>query len=231
MASAQSLFVGRHLLSLPAPAPVAQGPGGRQDGGEQPDDRSRDRKAWPDALRSARRLQLVRDGVAGRHARPRRRRERGRVLPSSRRRCLAGGQRRHRLGTTRGGDHRSARPRPGRDLPGAGARARCTGVRSDGGAGPPPSKNDGSGDSHRSRSGGQTWLARTSKPSLLTPGNGAPIGGLKVIAKSGWFAARPSGTKSIYKMYAESFVGADHLRRVLEDPQAIVDYALETPPK
>ncbi len=58
------------------------------------------------------------------------------------------------------------------------------------------------------------------------PGNGAPIGGLKVIAESGWFAARPSGTENIYKIYAESFRGADHLHRILEEAQAIVSHAL-----
>jgi phosphoglucomutase len=55
------------------------------------------------------------------------------------------------------------------------------------------------------------------------PGNGAPIGGLKVIAESGWFAARPSGTENIYKIYAESFRGQDHLRRILAEAQTIVD--------
>jgi phosphoglucomutase len=58
------------------------------------------------------------------------------------------------------------------------------------------------------------------------PGNGAPIGGVKVIADSGWFAARPSGTENIYKIYAESFRGAEHLRRILEEAQTIVDGAL-----
>ena len=58
------------------------------------------------------------------------------------------------------------------------------------------------------------------------PGNGAPIGGLKVSAESGWFAARPSGTEDIYKIYAESFRGEDHLRRIVEEAQAIVDDAL-----
>jgi phosphoglucomutase len=58
------------------------------------------------------------------------------------------------------------------------------------------------------------------------PDNNAPIGGLKVVAESGWFAARPSGTEDIYKIYAESFRGADHLRRVLEEAQAIVNDAL-----
>jgi len=57
------------------------------------------------------------------------------------------------------------------------------------------------------------------------PGNGAPIGGLKVIAESGWFAARPSGTENIYKIYAESFRGEEHLRRILEEAQAIVSDA------
>jgi phosphoglucomutase len=62
------------------------------------------------------------------------------------------------------------------------------------------------------------------------PGNSAPIGGLKVMTESGWFAARPSGTEDIYKIYAESFHGADHLRRILEEAQTIVDEALEVTP-
>ncbi len=71
-------------------------------------------------------------------------------------------------------------------------------------------------------------LADEKIQAILTraPGDGAPIGGLKVIAKSGWFAARPSGTEDIYKIYAESFRGADHLRRILEEAQAIVNDAL-----
>ena len=58
------------------------------------------------------------------------------------------------------------------------------------------------------------------------PGNDGAIGGIKVVAKSGWFAARPSGTENIYKIYAESFLGEDHLRAVLHEAQAIVDTAL-----
>jgi len=54
------------------------------------------------------------------------------------------------------------------------------------------------------------------------PGNGAPIGGLKVVAENGWFAARPSGTEDIYKVYAESFKGREHLRSIQEEAQAIV---------
>ncbi len=54
------------------------------------------------------------------------------------------------------------------------------------------------------------------------PGNAAPIGGLKVIAENGWFAARPSGTEDVYKIYAESFRGAEHLARIQAEAQAIV---------
>jgi phosphoglucomutase len=63
------------------------------------------------------------------------------------------------------------------------------------------------------------------------PGDGAPIGGVKVVAESGWFAARPSGTEDIYKIYAESFRGADHLRRIVEEAQTIVSDALAAAPE
>jgi phosphoglucomutase len=58
------------------------------------------------------------------------------------------------------------------------------------------------------------------------PGNGAPIGGLKVIAENGWFAARPSGTEDVYKTYAESFLGPEHLERILAEAEGIVQDAL-----
>jgi phosphoglucomutase len=54
------------------------------------------------------------------------------------------------------------------------------------------------------------------------PGNGAPIGGLKVVTAHGWFAARPSGTESVYKLYAESFLGEDHLRRIQKEAQELI---------
>ena len=57
------------------------------------------------------------------------------------------------------------------------------------------------------------------------PGNGAAIGGLKVITDAGWFAARPSGTEDVYKLYAESFQGAEHLRRIQQEAQALVGRA------
>ena len=63
--------------------------------------------------------------------------------------------------------------------------------------------------------------------SLTTaPGNGAPIGGLKVVAESGWFAARPSGTEDVYKLYAESFRGPDHLAAIQDEARAIVAEAI-----
>jgi len=60
------------------------------------------------------------------------------------------------------------------------------------------------------------------------PANGAPIGGLKVITKNGWFAARPSGTEDVYKLYAESFLGPDHLRRIQEEARELVSRVLAT---
>ncbi len=54
------------------------------------------------------------------------------------------------------------------------------------------------------------------------PGNGAALGGLKVVIENGWFAARPSGTENVYKIYAESFLGVDHLRRIQEEAQSLV---------
>jgi phosphoglucomutase len=62
----------------------------------------------------------------------------------------------------------------------------------------------------------------------VAPGDGKPIGGLKVIAANGWFAARPSGTEEIYKIYAESFKGNDHLRRIMAEAQQIVGQTFAT---
>ena len=77
-----------------------------------------------------------------------------------------------------------------------------------------------------------TELAGETIQAVLTraPGNDAPIGGLKVVTESGWFAARPSGTEDIYKIYAESFRGADHLARIQEEAQKIVADTLTAAP-
>lgn len=70
-----------------------------------------------------------------------------------------------------------------------------------------------------------TKLAGENIEAILTkaPGNHEPIGGLKVVAKSGWFAARPSGTENIYKIYAESFKGKEHLRKIQKEAQSMID--------
>jgi phosphoglucomutase len=65
---------------------------------------------------------------------------------------------------------------------------------------------------------GEKIVAKLTK----APGNDAPIGGLKVVTENGWFAARPSGTENVYKIYAESFLGTDHLRRIQEEAQALI---------
>jgi phosphoglucomutase len=73
-----------------------------------------------------------------------------------------------------------------------------------------------------------TELAGEKIEAILTtaPGNQAAIGGLKVATANGWFAARPSGTEDIYKIYAESFKGEDHLKRIIAEAQTIVDAAI-----
>jgi phosphoglucomutase len=77
-----------------------------------------------------------------------------------------------------------------------------------------------------------TELAGEPIQAVLTqaPGNGAAIGGLKVVTKTGWFAARPSGTENIYKIYAESFRDIEHLRRLLGEAQSIVSATLDAAP-
>jgi len=71
-------------------------------------------------------------------------------------------------------------------------------------------------------------LAGEKIDSILTsaPGNGAPIGGIKVITANGWFAARPSGTEEVYKIYAESLKGSEHLRRILQEAEEMVGEVL-----
>ena len=73
-----------------------------------------------------------------------------------------------------------------------------------------------------------TELAGDRIVSMLTkaPGNEASIGGLKVVTDNGWFAARPSGTEDVYKLYAESFQGKEHLKRIQEEAQALIAHAL-----
>jgi phosphoglucomutase len=76
------------------------------------------------------------------------------------------------------------------------------------------SPNDVSGDTLA----GEAIVAKLTR----APGNDAPIGGLKVVTANGWFAARPSGTEEIYKIYAESFLGGAHLARIQDEAQDMV---------
>jgi alpha-D-glucose phosphate-specific phosphoglucomutase len=73
-----------------------------------------------------------------------------------------------------------------------------------------------------------TELAGQPITAVLTeaPGNGAAIGGIKVLTEDAWFAARPSGTEDVYKIYAESFRGPEHLAQVQQEAQEVVDAAL-----
>ena len=73
-------------------------------------------------------------------------------------------------------------------------------------------------DLHASEFAGEKIVATLT----TAPGNGAPIGGLKVVTANGWFAARPSGTESVYKLYAESFLGEDHLRRIQAEAHELI---------
>ena len=73
-----------------------------------------------------------------------------------------------------------------------------------------------------------TELAGEPITAVLTsaPGNGAPIGGLKVVTATAWFAARPSGTEDVYKIYAESFRGPDHLAQIQSEARDVVSGAI-----
>jgi phosphoglucomutase len=79
---------------------------------------------------------------------------------------------------------------------------------------------------------GLTELAGERVTAVLTaaPGDGRPIGGIKVMTEHGWFAARPSGTEAVYKLYAESFKGRDHLGRIVEEAQAVIQRAFAAAP-
>src|SRR3546814_14602611 len=74
------------------------------------------------------------------------------------------------------------------------------------------------------------WSSDVCSSDLLTaaPGNGASFGGVKVTAESGWFAARPSGTEPVYKLYAESFRGPEHLEAIQTEAQALIGGLFET---
>ena len=105
--------------------------------------------------------------------------------------------------------------------------ARRSGVRADRRPGQPRAEGE-AGQARRRR---RQRPSRSPASTILTkltsaPGNGAAIGGLKVITESAWFAARPSGTEDVYKIYAESFRGTDHLSQVQDEAKDVVNAAL-----
>ena len=74
-------------------------------------------------------------------------------------------------------------------------------------------------------------MSRSWRRLTEAPGNGAALGGLKVVTRSGWFAARPSGTEDVYKIYAESFQGPEHLARLQEEARELVSASLSASDK
>ena len=153
----------------------------------------------------------------------RRRGERGRELPAPGRHHLDHRQGRHRHGSAGGRDPVADRQGPGAALPradrGAG-RARST----RGSTRPPRRRRRRSSRRLRPEAVKATTLAGDPITARITraPGNGAAIGGLKVTTAEGWFAARPSGTEDVYKIYAESFRGQEHLARILDEARSMV---------
>ena len=172
--------------------------------------------------RSPGRVQVVRGRPAARLARLRRRGKRRGVVPAHRRHDVDHRQGRHRPRPARGGDHGHAWRRSWRALRRAHPRARRAGVRADrcardaGAETAPPAALPDQVDAKE--------LAGDAIRAILTtaPGNGASIGGLKVITDNGWFAVRPSGTEEVYKLYAESFRDRPHLERIQAEAQALV---------
>ncbi len=165
---------------------------------------------------SAGRVQVVRGRAGERLARLWRRRKRRRFLPPQRRHGVDHRQGRNHSGLAFGGNHGAHRPRIRvsiyQELDPALRRARCTSASM-----PPPMpiRKQFSASFPRSNSRRDTLAGEPIKAKLTkAPGNRAPIGGLKVVTQNGWFAARPSGTEDVYKIYAESFLGEDHLRRI-----------------
>ncbi len=96
---------------------------------------------------------------------------------------------------------------------------------------PRSSTKRGSDDYRRTLSKASTLAGERIVATLTrAPGNDAPIGGLKVVAANGWFAARPSGTEAIYKIYAESFRDQPHLDAIVAEAKLIVADALQSGP-
>ena len=221
-AESESLPRGGDLVPLHAPPRLAGDGRRRKDGRQQQHDRPRDRAPRPHAQGGARWFQVVRRRTGERLTRIRRRGERGRVVPAAGWERVDDRQGWNHHGIARGGDDGGDGEGSGRAVPGSHAEfGDPVYERIDAPATPEQKKILASLSPNDVK---ETELAGEKIVSMLTtaPGTTDSIGGLKVVAKNGWFAARPSGTEDIYKLYAESFLGADHLKRIQEEGQGIL---------
>ena len=215
-----------HQLPVPQPARLECGRGGGQDRGFQLHDRPRGRGPGPRPVRGARGVQVVRGRTGGRLLRLRRRRERGRVVFAQGRHRVDHGQGWRHHGPPGRRDHGPHGQEPVAAVRGADRAVRRAHLRN--GWTPPATPAQKKAFSMLTPDMvAATELAGEPITARLThaPGNGASIGGLKVVTANGWFAARPSGTEDVYKIYAESFLGPDHLQRIKEEARAIVGAA------
>ena len=229
VSAAKPLPFGRNFLSLPAPGELEQDCHGRQNGRQQPDDRSPHGNARPEALRGAGRFQMVCARPARRLARLWRGRKCRRSFHPARWQRLDDRQGWDYPRAPIGGDHRADGPRSRRNLPRACAPVRRTCLRSCRGAGEPGAKAKAIATLCTADS--VSGVGRRENPEYPIPGSRQRRGYWRREGDtpSGWFAARPSGTEDIYKIYAESFRGVDHLQRILAEAQSIVDAALALP--
>ena len=148
----------------------------------------------------------------------------GRLLQQDGRQRLDHGQGRHPAGPAGLGDHGRHRQVAvaavqGPHGPVRRPRLRPDRRRRDRGSRRPRSASCRPSDVTATELAGETITAKLTE----APGNGAAIGGLKVVTENAWFAARPSGTEDVYKIYAESFKGAEHLKQVQAEAKALVD--------
>ena len=198
----------------------------RQDPGVELDDRPGRGGAGEADGRGAGRVQVVRAGADRRVVRVRRRGVGRGVVPADGRHDVDHRQGRHHPGPARLRDPRQDRPVPEPALRRPGRAARRPGVRPD--RRPRHSRAEGQagragrGRRHATELAGEPITAKLTE----APGNHAKIGGLKVVTESAWFAARPSGTEDVYKIYAESFKGPEHLEEVQAEAKEVVDAAL-----
>ena len=180
-------------------------------------------KTRPGPHGGAGRIQVVRARPARRQRRIRRRGERGRLVPAPGRPGLDHRQGRDHPGPARRRDHRGHRQHAERALPGAHRAARRSRLRADRRAGQPGAEGRAEQAVPGPVRGRRRSPAIEVRARLTTaPGNGEPLGGIKVVTESGWFAARPSGTEDVYKLYAESFRGPGHLARIQSEAQELL---------